>query len=178
MHKHVFQKIHHYFVAIVAAVAVLLVALGANTASAQQFNSTHGDWNVYTIMQKGKKVCYMASSPKKKKGNYTKRGEPYLLVTGIDKNVDEVSVSSGYGYKVGVEVSAVVDNKNTYKMFTKGELAWAYDTKQDQEMIAAMKKGSNIKIRGTSTKGTYSEDSYSLSGFSKAYDKIKSVCGS
>lgn len=144
-------------------------------AHAQQLQKTYKDWNVYTMMQNGQKVCYMASAPKSKKGNYTKRGEPYILITHVKKDVDEVSSSSGYPYKRGKEVIVEIDKKKN-KLFTKGELAWAYDSLQDKKMIKAMKKGLNLKVRGTSQRGTYSTDTYSLKGFTSAYKKMVKLC--
>ena len=156
-------------------VPAMMVVFGGFTASAQSLDSVHRDWSVFTIQQNGKKVCYMASTPKNKTGNYSRRDEPYLLVTHISNSVDEVSTSSGYPYGRGTEAKAEIDGKE-YNMFTKGELAWAYDSKQDTEMVSAMKRGSEIKIRGTSSKGTYSLDTYSLMGFTKAYGRVKALC--
>lgn len=159
------------------SITVLLVAYLVNIPAthAQQLENSYGDWNVYTIKQHGKKVCYIASGPVKKTGNYSKRSDPYLLVTHVGKAVDEVSANSGYPYKKGVEVTASIDSKK-YQMFTKGEHSWAYDTPQDREMVGKMKAGAKMTIRGTSQKGTYSLDTYSLKGFTKAYSRMKRLC--
>lgn len=151
------------------------ISLCAVSAQAQQLESAHTDWNVFSITQQGKKVCYIASSPKKQSGNFKHRSEPYLLVTHVNATTDEASTSSGYPYKQGSEVAVSIGSGN-YKFFTKGELAWAYDGKQDANIIKAMKAGSTMTIKGTSGKGTYSQDSYSLKGFSAAYARMKALC--
>ncbi len=156
----------------------LLAAVLSSIAApvyAQQKENTYGDWNVFTIQQQGRKVCYIASAPKNKTGNYSRRDEPYLLVTHISSTVDEVSTSSGYDYKNSSEVALTVE-KSPYKMFTKGELAWAYDSKQDAAMVSSMKKGMKLTVKGTSQRGTYSIDTYSLRGFSNAYQRMKVLC--
>lgn len=145
------------------------------SSQAQTHHNTYGDWNVYTVAQGGKTVCYITSAPTKKSGNYSSRGEPYTMITHRSANVDEVSVSSGYTYKDKSDVKTTIDGTQ-FNMFSKDELAWAYDEKQDSAMVSAMKKGSKMAVKGTSRKGTYSEDSYSLKGISKAYDKMKELC--
>ena len=154
-------------------VAISIMFLGV--AHAQVKDKSFKDWTVYSTTLQGKKACYVASFPKSKSGNYKRRDEPYFLVTRINDNVDEVSASSGYKYKTSSNVKVSIDNKN-YKMFTKGELAWAPDSIKDSEMIKTMKKKNFMNVRGTSVKGTYSIDKYSLSGFTAAYDRMKSLC--
>src|SRR5688572_23751240 len=109
---------------------LFFLILLSGTAQAQQLESNFEDWTVYTVKQQNKKICYMASVPTKETGNFTKRSDPYVLITNINNKVDEVSTSSGYPYKIGEDVTAQVDGKS-YKLFTKGELAWAYDITQD-----------------------------------------------
>lgn len=152
----------------------VIVLMSASGAWAQKHDKTFNDWNTFTMTQGGKKVCYIASYPKKQEGNYNSRGEPYVLVTSRGAN-DEVSTSSGYPYKKDSEVTVNIDGK-VYKLFTKGELAWAPDAKSDAQLVEAMKKGRKMTVRGTSQLDTYSEDSYSLSGVTAAYRRMKSLC--
>lgn len=159
----------------VLASVVFLGVFSVQGAVAQQLDNTYTDWSVFTLNQSGKKVCYIASAPKQKAGNYNKRGEPYVLVTHIGPAVDEASASSGYPYKEGSEVQFAVGSQQ-FKMFTKGELAWAYDSSQDTNIVQNMKKGMDLTVKGTSARGTYSTDTYSLRGFSKAYDRMKALC--
>lgn len=153
--------------------AILAVAAGA--AQAQEFVSTHGDWSVFTINKGGSKVCYMASAPVKNSGNFSKRGEPYALVTSRSSTVDELSVSSGYPYKNGSKVRLEIDGTK-FELFTKDELAWGFDSQQDSRMVEALKKGNRMTVRGTSPKDTFSLDTYSLRGATAAYNKMKSQC--
>ncbi len=39
-----------------------------------------------------------------------------------------------------------------------------------------MKRGSRMMVKGTSQLGTYSIDTYSLSGSTAAYNKMKGLC--
>jgi hypothetical protein len=96
-------------------------------------------------------------------------------VTRIADGQYEVSSSSGYKYKTGSELNVKIDGK-PYTMFTKGELAWAHDSAQDKDMIERMKAKSTMTVKGTSVKNTYSIDSYSLSGFTSAFKRMKELC--
>ena len=153
---------------------VLLVAVPSLT-TAQSLHFTSKNWRVFTVTQAGKKICYMASIPTKKKGNYSKRGEPFVIVTHRAAQLDEVSVSSGYPYKDKSDVTLSI-GKNKHKLFIKGERAWAKDSKTDSLLVGRMKAGSSLLVRGTSKRGTYSEDTYSLSGFTAAHGRMKKLC--
>lgn len=163
-----------YFVGI-AVVASLLVV---SRASAQTLDRQINDWSVFTAKHEGKKLCYIASAPLKKTGNYKKRGEPYVMVTHRGKNMDEVSVSSGFPYKEKSSVEFTVEKKK-YRFFTSPDIpdvAWASDSKEDKKIIQDMKKGNTLAVKGHSRSKTYSLDTYSLKGFAKAYERMKNLC--
>lgn len=156
--------------------AISFFALPAFTQSA---HGVFGKWNVYSLNKNGEKICYLASFPTKKTGNYKSRGKPYALVTYRKNKKPEVSFSSGYPYKDNSNVRVSIDQKNIYQFFTTSEtpkVSWAKDSPTDIKVIENMKSGHNLKAKGTSQLGTFSEDVFSLSGFTKAYKKAKSMC--
>ncbi|MET0155303.1 MAG: invasion associated locus B family protein [Rickettsiales bacterium] len=155
--------------------ALGLAATLAFPAAAQQKDKEFKDWSVYTTTLQGKKTCYAASFPTKKSGNYNKRDEPYFIVTRIRGDAYEVSTYSGYPYKAGSDVALNVQG-NAFAMFTKGERAWAQSEKIDGDIVAAMKKGSSMSVKGTSIRETYSTDNYSLMGFSNAVKRMDDLC--
>ncbi len=156
-----------------------LLLTNFSEASAQQLEKAYNDWSVFSLQNKGEKMCYIASTPKKKTGNYKQRGEPYLLVTHRSKTVDEVSVSAGYPYKDGSSVSLAIDKKDKFNLFTTievPEVAWAKDSAEDEKIVTAIKKGKELVAKGESKLGSKSSDTYSLNGFSRAYKHMKSLC--
>lgn len=152
------------------------VALTSQYACAQQFVKKYNDWSVYTTENGDSKLCYMISYPKKKNGNYRYRGEPYAMVTSIGGKREEFSITSGYKYKSTAEPRAIIDGQEYRLSITEGEMAWFKTSKYDHIAITKMKKGNWLKVKGTSTKGTYSVDTYSLKGFTNAYSKVKKLC--
>ncbi len=146
---------------------------------AQKLDSEHKAWSVFSLKQSGEKICYITSSPSSKKGNYKKRSEPYLLVTYRGNGVAEVSVFAGYPYKNKSKVAVTIDKKKKFSLFTASEtpkIAWAKDAAQDKKLIRAMKKGSTFLAKAKSKIGSYSQDTYSLSGFTKAYSRMQKLC--
>ena len=72
-------------------------------------------------------------------------------------------------------VEVKVDGR-PFKLFTDGEHAWTRTNDEDRTLIAAMKGGVSMTVRGTSIRDTYSLDTYSLSGFTAAYDAMRAAC--
>lgn len=160
---------------------MLLVSLVAATPAVADLKNIgkFGDWSAYADSASARSLCYMGSSPKKAEGKYTSRDPVFLLVSHrpAENVFGEVSVEAGYSYKDGSEVIVSIDDAKTFKLFSRGENAWNYDPKTDKAMIAAMKSGSQAVVKGTSKRGTTTTDTYSLSGFSAAFDAISKACG-
>ena len=98
------------------------------------------------------------------------------MVTAIEHDDLELSVTGGYRYKKNTEPRIEIDRKKFKISLTQGEFAWAKTDRYDRILIDKMKKGMKMKVTGTSIKGTYSIDTYSLKGFTKAYNQIRSLC--
>jgi invasion protein IalB len=156
--------------------AVALFGLGAGAASAQEFLGKHGDWNVIGYVENGKRYCYIHSSPTEQSGNYTKRGEPYILVIRGPDGAENVSVTSGYPYKPDADIEVTIGS-TAIILFADGEKGWTTLADDDKALVKAMRAGSSLTVRGTSQKGTYSLDSYSLAGVTAALNEIRSSCG-
>jgi hypothetical protein len=139
---------------------------------------TFGDWRAFTFTENGNKVCYMASQPKTAVGNYTRRGDIFALITHrpAEKTRDVFSYITGYPYKENSEVT-ISANGRTFKLFTQDETAWAVDEAADKALTDAIRAGSKMVVKGMSTRGTETTDTFSLSGSGKAYEKITTECG-
>ena len=155
--------------------AAALFGLCAGAASAQEFLGKHGDWNVIGYVENGKRYCYIHSTPTKQSGNYTKRGEPYILVIRRPDGAENVSVTSGYPYKPDAEIEVKIGS-TAIVLFADGEKGWTTSADDDKALVKAMRAGATLTVRGTSKKGTYSLDTYSLTGVTAALDEIRSSC--
>lgn len=155
----------------------LLGYVGAAVAAAPQVLGEYGDWMAYYYRDGSGPVCYMASTPKKDEGKYSKRGDIYVVVTHRpnEKSYNVVNINAGYTYQAASETVLKI-GAQTFKMFTNGDKAWAFNEKDDKAIVEAMKRGSRMIVDGTSSKGTKTKDTYSLNGFSSAYKAISSKC--
>jgi invasion protein IalB len=135
------------------------------------------DWNVITYEQSGKKVCYMVSLPKKTSGNTGVRGQAYVAVSIFDDRKPEISVSSGYNFKPGSEVEFLIDSKKKF-LATQiiDDIAWFKSTDLDLQVISVLQRGFTLNIKATNTLGKYSNDLYSLKGFTKAFEVTTDLC--
>jgi hypothetical protein len=142
---------------------------------AEELQASFQDWNVFKTMRGDKEICYMASIPIKQSGNYHKRGQAYFLVTNIINDADEISTSSGFLYKKMSDVELSFGSKKFY-LFPYLSLAWANDKNDDIDIIKQMQKSDEIIVTGISRDHKIANDSYSLIGFSQAYNKMKEIC--
>lgn len=121
--------------------------------------------------------CYIGSLniksdlPKDKK-----RGENYIIVykiIGNDQNI--IQIESGYNYNLDKEIIVTIDNSSFPLYSTKDspQTAW---TDNDKKVIYAMKKGLNLTLTGESSRGTITNDIYTLKGFTAAINKLNKDC--
>ncbi len=169
-----------YLLAPLLVAGALSAALPAGEARAQSIErlGDFSDWSAFKYLEDGKPICFMASEPTKAEGNYSKRGEIHAMVTHRpgENRVDEVSIQAGYPYKEGAPVEVQIGTLKL-RLFTEGESAWTVDKDTDKKLVQAMIKGSTMVVQGTSERGTNTKDTYSLSGFTRAYQAIRQACG-
>lgn len=166
----------HLSILTIAIAAFVTLPISAQ-ASEPRLIGTFGDWSSYTFKENGNKVCYMASQPQKAEGNYTKRGDIYALITHrpAENTKNVFSYITGYPYKPGGDVT-VKANGRTFKLFSQDDTAWTPDAATDNALTSAVRKGSNMVVKGMSKRGTLTTDTYSLRGSGKAYEAISKEC--
>ncbi len=161
-------------------VGAALLALGAWPASGQEQEhlGSNRDWHAFRFMEDGQPVCYVVSAPVEEAGDYTRRGEVFTLVTHrpAEQSRGVVSMIAGYTFEPGSEVSVVIGDE-TFELFTDQDNAWTRDPASDMQLVEAMKAGARMVVRGTSSRGTLTTDTYSLFGFTASYELISEACG-
>jgi phage pi2 protein 07 len=144
---------------------------------AQTLDGIYYDWSVFILDNAGEeKKCYIASFPKKSIGNFTKKREPYILITRFnEKKVEEISVYSGFEYKISGKVFIMIDEKQ-FILWTKEDVAWTKTKEEDKQIIKTLLNSTTLKIRAESSNMEYVVDDYSLKGFVRAYKRMKELC--
>ena len=143
--------------------------LFSNTAYALE----KGKW----IFVKDDEYCYIGSIPiETDLPKEKKRGDTYILVYKMVGNQDSViQVEAGYNYKLNKDIIIKIDNTN-YKFYTTEDVSDSAWTNDDAKVIFAMKKGLELSITGESSRGTITNDTYTLKGFTSAFDQLTKDC--
>jgi invasion protein IalB len=137
----------------------------------------YGEWGAYTATPEGKKVCFAIAKPKSSTTNPAgrKRDPAYVFIsTRPSENVrNEISVVVGYPFKgdASAEIGAT-----KFAMYTQNDGAWIKNVAEEARLVDAMRKGADLTIKGVSTRGTQSTDSYSLKGLTQAMDRVAQEC--
>lgn len=163
--------------------AALMAATQAVAQSAERV-ATHTDWSVFVAANP--KECYIVSAPKSSEARRggspadVNRGDIRLFVSfrPDDQVANEVSFTGGYPFSSGSAVELAVGS-TTFRMAPGsgdgGEWAWT-DPSDDTQAVGAMKAGATATLSGTSSRGTDTEDTFSLSGFTAAVEDAASRC--
>ena len=139
----------------------------------QSFSIEKGKWS----LEKNENWCYIGSAPISSDLPETKkRGENYILVykiIGTEENI--IQIEAGYKYNLDKTINVKIDNTNFnfYSTEDSSETAWTND---DKKVIYAMKKGLELTLTGESTRGTITNDTYTLQGFTKAVNQLNKDC--
>ena len=139
--------------------------------------------NIYALekgtwtLTKDDNWCYVGSLPiNSDLPKDKKRGDNYILVykiIGSDENI--VQVEAGYKYDLDKDIVVKIDNTSFsfYSTEDSSDTAWTDD---DKKVIYAMKKGLNLVLSGESSRGTITNDTYTLKGFTSAINKLNEDC--
>lgn len=170
---------------LVGALTGTVLAMSASVAVAQEESTNRvnaaTDWSVF--VEDDPTQCWVVSTPREtvntRDGRVVSvnRGEILMFVSfwpGQDR-LGEVSFTGGYPFADGSTVSMRV-GETTFELFTDGEMAWAASPQDDQRIITAMKRGADAVMTARSARGTQTQDTFSLMGFTAAVEDAEQRC--
>ena len=139
----------------------------------------YGEWGAYTASSDGKKICFAIAKPASSETNPPNRPRDpsYMFISTrpADKVTNEVSIIIGYPFKPGSEATAQVGSA-TFALYTQQDGAWIKNAAEEARMVDAMRSGQSVVVKGASSKGTQSTDTFSLKGLSQALDRTAQEC--
>jgi invasion protein IalB len=139
----------------------------------------YGTWGAYSAMPNGKKVCFALAKPSSSKSNPANRPRDpayaFVSTRPAEKVVNEVSIMIGYTLKPGSESTLQVGGA-AYAMYTQGDGLWIKNAAEEERMVEAMRKSADATVKGISTKGTETTDTFSLKGLAQALDRLGHDC--
>ena len=141
----------------------------SNGFASHSIDFEHGKWSFKKI---NNKTCSIFQVPTSEKGDYTNRGAVifYVFKEGA---AEYVRIDSGYPYDSEKYIKVTIDSKN-YQFFGEDDSAWSMA--DDAVIIKALKAGKKMSVVGYSKRGTETTDTYTLIGFTNAYNSLQQDC--
>lgn len=168
-----------------AGFALALAGAAATGVAAQEVstNQVASDtaWSVFEDTDP--RECWAVSAPTEtvntRDGRVVavRRGD-ILLMTFFRPNagVDgQITFTGGYPFADGSTVNMKI-GENEFELFTEGQWAWPASTNDDARVLAAMKGGAEAVLTARSTRGTQTQDTFSLFGYTAAVEEAEKRC--
>lgn len=164
-----------------------MLALTAGAAWAQEESTNRvdakTDWSIFEASDP--RECWAVSTTKEsvntKDGREVAvtRGEIlYMVFFRPEANVaGQVAFTGGYPFAKDSTVSVEISGTE-FLLFTEGEWAWPPTPADDAKLVAAMKRGANAIVSAVSSRGTKTKDTFSLLGFTAAFEDAEKRCQS
>ncbi|MEM7529536.1 MAG: invasion associated locus B family protein [Pseudomonadota bacterium] len=173
--------------AVVTLLGVMVAGIAGTSAWAQVSSRVDEkrDWSIFEAEADGNKVCWVVTQPKSKsafrdgKRVEVRRGDIFLMVAvrPADEVTNEVSFIAGYPFQQGSTVEIKVGSAS-FEAFTDGENAWLRSPQEDNDVVGAFRRGVDAEVRGTSSRGSTTVDTFSLLGFTDALETATTRCQS
>jgi acid phosphatase class B len=163
------------------------LSLWAGAAAAQQAGegeaqcvSADTAWSV--CVWESPKECWAVSKPRETVNTRdgrtvsVRRGDILLFVTYRAGGASgEVSFTGGYPFAPGSTVGVEIDGQS-FEFIADGEWAWPRDAANDATILEAMRGGATAILTGRSGRGTQTQDTFSLQGFTAALSEAQTRC--
>ncbi len=160
-----------------AGLAFLFWSIPAFAQTTPTLLQKYNEWTAYGTSGEPK-ICFAVTQPQSSVPKGAKRGPIFFYISRYpsDRVLNEISLKMGYPFSEGTTVTVSIGSEK-FELFTKEEGAFVELPEKEAALVEAMKKGSSMKVEGTSVRGTKTTDTYSLSGSTDALNRIASECG-
>lgn len=151
--------------------------LAAPLASAEPVAvGRYKNWSVFTDNAGGETICYAATPATDKAPKTADHGEVWFYVTNwkSGRARNQPSLKVGFNLREDMAPKAQV-GRSSWSLFAVGREAFADDS-DDPRIVAALKKGSELRVQAVSARNTQVAYHFSLSGSSAAIEKAAATC--
>ena len=141
-------------------------------------------WQFFTTGEGQDKICTIRTAPTKSSPDNVRRGGIYASVSHRPAQFvfSELAVHVGYPFSAISNPFTEIEGR-AFNFFSgvaaqngADEWAWLHDLRQTPDIITAMKAAHTMTFKGTSARGTLTEDTYSLLGFTAAHAALNRAC--
>jgi hypothetical protein len=164
---------------ILMIISIFIFQNSIKNSYSQTLDSRLYNWEIYEYKNDDEefKKCFIINFPINSDTNDTAREKPYLIITRYQKNrSEEIAIYGGFDYKFSSHIHIMIDNIQ-FHLKTKKDMAWTENKSEDINIIETMLNSSTIKVRSDSALGFYAVDEYKLKGITKAYKRMREICG-
>jgi invasion protein IalB len=168
--------------------------------------ASFGDWNVFVGQAGKGRICYTLAQPKSREPASLTRDPGYAFISDrpAEGVRNEVSFIMGFDVAGGADAAeakldpkpgekpatktdaktkipagpapvALVD-ETSFEMLPKGGNLWVKNAAKEGALITEMRKGAKLVVKAASLRGHQSIDTYSLTGFAQALDRLQKEC--
>lgn len=164
------------------AACALVTLLGAGTAAAQDSTNRVAVETAWSVFVDGTpRECWAVSAPSETVNSRdgravsVRRGDILLFATYRQgQQGAELSFTGGYPFASNSTVEITVGS-DTFQLVTEGEWAWAAPG-EDGRILDAMRRGQNAVLVAHSSRGTRTQDTFSLFGITAATEEAQRRC--
>jgi hypothetical protein len=156
---------------------VILVLSLVSSNAAIKIEKKFKSWESQYIESGDGKICFAVSMPVKMTPESLNRAESRIFITFRPKDgvSNEISITNGYPLKKKSDIEVDVGNAS-FKFLTKDKFGWLPSLNDELKMINVMKKSNKAIVSGVSARGNKTKDTYSLMGFTDAYNAARKNC--
>ena len=163
----------------IAALILILLPFSAAAQGVPTLLQQYNDWEAYRFEADGQTMCYLLSKPKQLQPANRNHGDVFFFLTSrpAENVTSEVSVLVGYPFAPDSNVEVDIDGQK-FSLFTKDDGAWVETTAEEAQLLAAMRAGTSMIVRGKSARGTDTSYTFSLAGVTAGSNRIATGCTS
>ena len=157
----------------------LISGLGAPALAQDepQFRGEYNDWRVFTRNTDAGLSCYALSRPTDSAPRAYEHGNVYFLVATWQSGTVEEQPSLLVGYDLRpTSPPQVRVGSDRFDMFADGQEGFLDDLDEESELISSMRRGSVMRVTGTTLDGAATSYEFSLSGVTAALQRVETLC--
>ncbi len=139
--------------------------------------ATFKDWSVFVHEAGAERICFTAAEASDKSPKSVNHGDIFFLVASWKSAAATNQPSFRVGYTLQQAPAPTVRiGSEKWDMYVSDNEAFIESAASEQSLIAAMRKGSEMRISAMSNRGTATSYVVSLSCISAALDRAQQAC--
>lgn len=160
---------------IVTGVAAGLMATAA--LAEPQALASFKDWSVFVHETGTDRICFAAAEASDKSPKSVNHGDIFFLVATWKSGAaaNQPSFRVGYNLQDAPAPTVRIGNEK-WDLYVSENEAFVESAAAEQALVSAMRRGVDMKISATSSRGTGTNYLVSLSGISAALDRAQQAC--